>query len=456
MRTSQDLSTNLHELKNMFRNAPDLVIREIAPEMSATKFALAFIDSIIDKKVINTHILSPLLSEGTESMISVGKIQEADQWKVIEEALLHGNCILFIEGQDQVKIIEAQGWPKRSIEKPQLENSLTGSQQGFVETVSENIALIRRYIPKRELSIKEFQVGQRGETNISLLYLSDVASPELLSVLEERIKLIKADGIYHAGELSEYIQDQRYSIIPQFLRTERPDVTAKHLLEGRYAILIDLSPSLLIGPINISTFFKTIDDYNSGWFVATFLRFFRYIAFFITLFLPAVYIALISFSYEVIPVKLLLSIGIYRNEVPFPPFIEALIMEMTMEMLREAGLRLPQPLGQTIGIVGGIVIGQAAVQAGIVSNLMVIIVSITAISSYIIPNFDFASVLRHIRFPIMLVASLFGFIGIIVAFLTLIAHLISLESLENPFGKPMAPLRLLQWKDFIVRFPLKK
>ncbi|WVX84406.1 spore germination protein [Niallia oryzisoli] len=218
--------------------------------------------------------------------------------------------------------------------------------------------------------------------------------------------------------------------------------------------VVDRSPSVIIGPATFDSFFKTIDDYSSRWMVASFIRLMRYFGFFIAIFLPATYIAIISFHFEVIPIKLLLSLGASRERIPFPPYIEAFIMEITLEMLREAGIRLPAKIGQTVGIVGGIVIGQAAVEAGIVSNIMVIVVALTAVASFIIPNYEMGSSIRIIRFPMMIFASLFGFVGLTVGLMILLAHFVALESLGTPYGSPIAPLRFPDWKDALIRFPL--
>ncbi len=235
--------------------------------------------------------------------------------------------------------------------------------------------------------------------------------------------------------------------------TERPDFAAAEILQGRYVIVVDRSPSVVIGPATFDSFFKSIDDYSSRWMVASFIRLMRYFGFLIAIFLPAIYIATISFHFEIIPLKLLFSIGVSRERIPFPPYIEAFIMELTLEMLREAGIRLPTKIGQTVGIVGGIVIGQAAVEAGIVSNIMVIVVALTAIASFIIPNYEMGSAIRIVRFPMMILASLFGFIGISVGLMIIVAHFIALESLGTPYGSPIAPLRFSDWKDVFIRFP---
>ncbi|WP_412679431.1 spore germination protein [Brevibacillus fortis] len=456
------LPDNIAELQRIFTLTPDLVIRQFNSLQVEGQIALVYLRSLADKNSINNNVLRPLLNqrEGADKslfeLLSVGKVFTVYNFQSVETEILQGSSVLFIEGRKEALVVETHGWPQRAIEDPQLEASLKGAHQGFVETDAQNIALIRRYIPNRELKIKEIWVGERGATKLSVMFLADVANPDVLQELEDRIKLIEVDTILNTGELEEYIEDNPYSPFPQLITSERPDTVASHLLQGKIAVIVDRSPSVLIGPASFPSFFQNVDDYSTRWLVATFIRMLRYLAFIVATFLPAIYIALISFNYEVIPLDLILSIGESREKVPFPPLLEALLMELTLEMLRESGIRLPAPIGQTVGIVGGIVIGQAVVQAGIVSNIMVIVVAFTAISSFIIPNYDMASAVRFIRFIMMLLAAMFGIVGIVVGLMALIGHLISLESLGVPYGSPLAPVRFSDWKDFIVRSPLWK
>jgi spore germination protein len=337
-----------------------------------------------------------------------------------------------------------------------LETSLKGAHQGFVETGTQNIALLRRYLPHGELKIKEKIVGRRGHTKVYVLYVADVVNPELLQAMEERIESIDVDAVINTGELAELIEDSPMSPFPQMLLTERPDAAASQLLQGRIVVVVDRSPSVMVAPITFTSFFQSVDDYSTRWSIATFLRLLRLFAFCIAAFLPAFYIAVASFHYEVIPFKLLLTLGESRGQVPFPPFVEAILMEITLEMLREAGVRLPAPVGQTVGIVGGIVIGQAIVQAGLVSNIMVVVVSFTAIASFILPNFDLVAAVRLIRFCLMIVAAMFGLVGIMIGVMILIAHLLALNSLGRPYFSPFGPVRFSDWKDAFMRVPLWK
>ncbi|WP_148927926.1 spore germination protein [Paenibacillus methanolicus] len=456
---SDQLEHNLLHLGQLFTDTPDLNIRHIPLRDTGELAALVYIEGLTDKNAINNNVINPLLhrADGSSlSSITVGRITKLRDWAPITSAILKGSSILFIDGQPDAFMLGTEGWPQRAIEDPQMETSLKGAHQGFVESIEQNIALIRRYLPHRELKIRNHQVGRRGDSRVGVMYLADVAHPEVLREMEERIDRIDIDVIINTGELVELIEDNPFSPFPQFMLTERPDTAASQVAQGRIVVLVDRSPSVIVGPSTFTSFFQSVDDYSTRWSIATFIRLLRFFAFFVAISLPAFYIAITSYHFELIPVKLLLTIGEYRGSVPFSPFIEAVFMEITLEMMREAGVRLPAPVGQTVGIVGGIVIGQAIVQAGLISNIMVIVVAFTAIASFILPNYDLVAGVRLIRFLMMIAASLFGLFGIVVSLMVLTGHLIALESLGTPFGSPFAPLRLSEWKDTFVRAPLWK
>lgn len=453
-----DFSKNIADIQNVFRQAPDLVIRRFQMKGDGLEAALIYLSGLTDKQLIQNHVLNPLMNHvfdtNKELPITLGQIKIIHTRSQIENAIFGGDSVLLIQGRTTAHQLDTKGWPQRNVEDAHNEIALKGAHQGFIETGSQNIAMIRRYIPHRELMIKELSIGVRSKTKISILYLKDVASDDVLKELEARIQDITVDSVASNGELIEFIEDNPYSPFPQFILTERPDLAVSHILQGRFVTVMDHSPNVLIAPTNFISFFQGVDDYSTRWLVASFIRVLRFIAFMVALFLPASYVAFISFNFEVIPVELYLSIAESRTRVPFSPVMEALLMEITLETMREGALRLPTPIGQTVGIVGGIVIGQAAVQAGIVSNIMIIVVAVTAISSFIIPNYDMGSAVRLIRFPMMLSAALFGIVGLVIGWMILIGHLITLESLGTPYGTPLAPFRFADMKDTFVRFPL--
>ncbi|RKN64873.1 spore germination protein [Paenibacillus ginsengarvi] len=455
---SAELDHNLIRLGQLLQGAADLQIRRLKVAPDGTDAFLAYLDGLTDKNSVQNTVLHNLMYErrdsGADIPATVGGAAIASFWQDIEYSILSGQSVLFIQGDTRAYLIDTKGWPQREISDPQLEASLKGAHQGFVETAGQNVALIRRYIANRELIVKQATIGERGKALVYLIYLRDVASEEVIAELESRMKAVSVDAVINTGELAELIEDHVYSPFPQFILTERPDSVASQILQGRIAVVVDRSPSVLVAPASFIAFFQSVDDYSTRWIVASFIRLLRYAAFFVALFLPALYVALISFNYEVIPMELFFSIAETRERVPFTPVVEALLMEITLEMMREAGIRLPSPVGQTVGIVGGIVIGQAAVQAGIVSNIMVIIVAATAIASFIIPSYDMGAAIRLLRFLMMLLAATFGIVGLVVGWMLLIAHLVRLTSLGVPYASPLAPFRFADIKDLFIRFPL--
>ncbi|XKK19953.1 spore germination protein [Bacillus sp. CB102A.1] len=431
------LDKNIELIKCQFGDAPDLVIRRIQKENNQF-LALVYLSELTDKKDINDNILKPLLRQDFKSeldlIIPLGNISKVQHLNAIQDSLLEGNAILLVNKSSAAYKLEIKGVPSREPSDSKNEISIKGTHQGFVEVATKNIALIRNYLPTAKLNVKFVEVGEEGKTKIYVLFLIGKIDFQITEEIQSRLNNIKANSIVNAGELVKYIEDNPYSPFPQFLLTERPDTAVAHLLEGKFVIVVDHSPNVLIGPTNFLSFFRNIDDRSTKWMINFILQLLRIVAFFLALVLPATYIALISFNFSLIPVPLFLSIAESRENVPFSAIVEAMIMEITLEMMREAALRLPAPIGQTMGIVGGIIIGQAAVQAGIVSNIMIIIVSITAIASFTVPNYDMSLAVRYLRFPMMLLATWFGIVGIIIGLMTLLVHILSVRSVGTPMG----------------------
>lgn len=453
------LSVNLETLDLLFSQSPDLVIRKFMTK-SGEEVAVVFFADLVDKSTINDHILKPLKDIDTKqiewaSMITIGESNYIQKWLDVEQGLFSGKSVLFIDGCEEALLLGTEGWPERTPQEPTAESAIKGAHNGFIESGKSNIALVRRYLPNRELKIKEMTVGKRGQTKVSLLYLADVIDGTYIAEIESRLNRINVDAIINTGELEQHVEDNTFSPFPQFQVSERPDTVASQILQGRIALIVDRSPGVLVGPMTFTSFFQSIDDYSTRWLVGSFIRLLRFTGFLIAIFLPSLYIAIISFHYEVLPINLMISIGESRAQVPIPAILEALLMELILEMLREAGIRLPSPIGQTVGIVGGIVIGEAIVQVGLVSNIMVIVVALTAIATFIIPNQDMAASIRLIRFPMMVIASLMGIIGIVFGLMILVGHIVSLKSLGIPYSSPIAPIKLSDLKDTFIRAPLK-
>ncbi|KQL38195.1 hypothetical protein AN960_14700 [Bacillus sp. FJAT-25509] len=449
--TEGNLRENLNIIQRIFPTS-DLVTKDLI--IRNKQATLCYLSSIVNEQRISQFINT--ISSNTEEieLFITNNTVRTNQILDIETAILDGKSILLVEGDPVAFVYSTEKLPQRAYTPPSIDNSLRGSKISFVETDQANIALLRRFIKSRDFQIKRVEIGSENKSIVSIAYIDGLVDEDLLSGIEQNISKIKLDSVLNANHLGQLMERNPFSPFPQYFTTERPDVAATTLLEGKVVLIVDRSSEVIILPINFAIFFKTIDDYAARAMVASFNRLLRVVAFFLTIFLPGIYIAIISFNYEIVPLKLLLSIGESRAKVPFDPLFEAIVMEITLEMLREAAIRLPAPISTTVGIVGGIVIGQAAVQAGIVSNIMVIVVALTAISSFIIPNYEMASSLRVIRFPIMIMASLFGLIGLIVSTMVLMIHGLSLSSYNKPYTLPFSPINLDAFKDTFIRVPL--
>lgn len=366
-----------------------------------------------------------------------------------------GDSALFVDGTDQVIIIGSKGWPSRGIEEPVTEALVRGPRDGFTENIRTNTALIRRRVRDPNLRFDSYKVGRRrSKKNLIVAYIDGIVNPRLVEEVQRRVKTIDLDDAEESGLIEQWIEDSFLSPFPQIQHTERPDKVSSAINQGRVAILLDGTPFVLFAPVTLNSMLQSPEDYYERWHIGTLLRLLRFLAAFIALFLPALYVALLTFHPGMIPSKIVFSLAGAREGVPFPAVVEALMMEATLELLREAGIRLPKPIGQTIGIVGGLVIGEAAVSAGIVSPIMVIVVAITAIASFALPSYDIAIPLRILRFGMILAASIFGLFGIILVYIMINIHLVRLKSFGMPFTTPFAPQFTHDMRDVIIRAPL--
>ncbi len=343
----------------------------------------------------------------------------------------------------------------RSITEPETEKNVRGPHEGFVEYQATNISILRRKIKNNRLKFKAAILGAQTSQQVLLAYIEGVADMELVDSLYKKISDIKIDGLQAIGYIEQSIASHPNSLFPQFLPTERTDRAMAALLEGRIVIMQEGTPVVLIAPVNFFSFFQALDDYSTLWLHGTFLRMLRITALLVSVFLPSLYIAITSFHYYAVPLNLLVPLAESRAKVPFPPFIEVLILEIVVELVREAAVRLPSYVGTAIGVVAGLIIGEAAVQAGIVSDLLIVIVAATAVASYVIPSYDMSLAIRIIRFLLILAASLFGIIGIVVGTALTVAHLLTLESLGQPYLQPFVPLTTRDLKDTILRLPIQ-
>ncbi len=455
-------------IKKMMGFANDIIVREftISPG-TKIKAAVILIKSLVERELVNEHIIGALMSNSkfnnaTDNselfqilkeygIASIYVNEESDVDNILAQ-LIDGNTILLIDKVDKVLIVGSTGWKDREISEPNAENVVRGPKDGFTENIEKNIALIRRRIKSPDLRMELLIIGTKTKTKVLISYLEGIAKEGIINEVRNRLGRIEIDSILESGYIEELIEDNPSSPFPQLEYTERPDKVSAAILEGRVAILVDTTPHVLIVPTIFFQFIQSADDYYERSSIATLTRFIRIVAYFISVILPAMYIAFTSYHQEMIPTTLALSIAASREGVPFPSIGEAFIMEGTFEILREAGLRLPKQAGQAVSIVGGIVIGQAAVQAGIVSQAMVIVVALTGISSFAIPAFNAAASGRLIRFPLMLMASILGLPGILAGLSIIIIHLNSLRSFGVSYMEPFTSSKKNEFRDIVIRY----
>lgn len=458
---------NVQFIGKLLGDGADVVTRFFTVQYNTDRrAAIMYIDGMVDLSLIDRFVLSPLMTEAekiktktdlweliNESLVKTGETRITSMMKDMVEGLLSGDTILFLDGESQGLIIGSKGWPMRSVEEPKTAAVVRGPREGFTETIRVNTTLIRRRLRDPDLRMKNFKVGSRTRTDVTLCYIEGLSDPRIVEEVEQRIQGIELDGVLESGYIEEMIQDNYWSPFPLIQNTERPDAAVSHLLEGKVVILVDGTPHALIAPAVFSQFYSSPEDYYERYLIASFLRLLRLFALVIALLGPALYIAFVSFHTEMLPSQLTIAMAAGRATVPFPSIVEALLMEISVEILREASVRLPGPIGPTIGIVGALVIGEASVTAGLVSPLMVIVVGLTTISSYANPSYNAAISLRLLRFPIMIVAAGFGLYGIVIFLMLLLHHLVKLKSFGVPYLAPMAPLRWQDLKDLLVRVP---
>lgn len=456
-----DLEKNIEILKDLFKDCSDVVFRSIYA--GKLKAYVLFVDGFIDSASIEVNGIKQLLNkledekltadELMEQIVSISSVDETTKLDAVVTNVLQGNTLLLIDRAKKALIFDAKGGQRRGVEQPETESAVRGPREGFTETLRVNTALIRHKIRSNRLKILSRNIGTETNTVLAILYVEGLASPDLVKEVLSRIDRIQIDGILDSGYIEEFIEDSPWSLFPQIQNTERPDTVAANLLEGRIAIIVDGTPFVLIVPATFWQFLQASSDYYNRFHISIFLRILRFILMFFALELPSIYIAITTYHQEMIPTTLLFSIAASREAIPFPGFIEALIMEISFEALREAGVRLPQIVGQAVSILGALVIGQAAVEAGIVSAPMVIIVSITGIASFTMPRYNMAISIRLLRFPMMILAGMFGLFGIVLGTLILLTHLCKMRSFGVPYFWPLAPMNPQSLKDVFIRAP---
>lgn len=467
---SVSLQQNIENFQTLFADCADIKTRKmkLGKELKTECF-IAYVEVAVGNMLLENSVLGKLLNtlwEMPEDEIlrylrenSFG-ISDVTEYETMEDAatgMLTGDAIFFIDGYDRALKIKDKGYPNMGVKETQSEKVIRGSNEGFAESIKVNTALIRKRLRTPKVKVRETFAGRRSYTNVDLVYMEDLVRPELLAAIEQRLTEFEIDGVGDSGVIEQLTEGSWLSPFPQFQTTQRPDRAAMAILEGRIVLLTDNSPVALILPAGYNSFIQTSDDYYSRWEIASFTRVLRYIASFLAMTLPGLYLAVTNFHTQILPTDLLLSFAAARQGVPFPAVVEILIMELAFELLREAGVRLPGAMGNTIGIVGGLIIGQAAVDANIVSPIVVIVVALTALCSFAVPNEEFATAFRILKFGFIFLCAWLGFFGFLLSLLTVLVHLSHLESFGIPYLMPFVGPDLNRYqdeRDTLLRLPL--
>lgn len=474
---SRQLSKNKFLLEEILKDCNDIVKKDFfCGKDRNVKAYIMYTDGLTKTEMIEESILRPVLSReipefagGTDEreeklyefvskeVLEIADLKAFSTMEDVVTQVLAGNSVLLLDGCRKAIVISSKLFPARGVQAADQEVAIRGPKDSFTESLRSNTALIRRRIRDSRLKVKQYTVGERSKTDLALMYMDDLVKQEVLKEIEERIARVSMDGILDSGMLEQLLVTDWKTPFPCFQRTQRPDKTASALLEGRIVLVTDNSPDALLLPATFHIFFQASDDYYNRWETASFARLLRYAASILAVGFPAFYVAVASFHTEVLPTSLILNFAQARQGIPFPVVLEVLIMELAFELLREAGIRLPGQLGGTIGIVGGLIVGQAAVDAGLVSTIVVIVVALTAIASFSIPNETMGAAFRILKFFFLFMSALWGLYGFFLAWLVFIVHLCSLESFGEPYLMPDewdAQERKEKYKDYYLRLPL--
>jgi len=459
-----NLQEDFQEIKNRFDRSSDFCYREFEIN-AAHKAVILFIDGLVNMDRIDSNVLKPLLTysgnvlqsemlpKEIEDIIHSAAVTKEESLHEAVDRVLSGDTLLLVDGVKHSLLISEKSWEQRAIEEPATEAVIYGPREGFTENIRTNTSLVRRRLKTAGLKLESIKLGELSQTEVVIAYLDGIAEQSIVEEVRSRLNRVSIDAIVDSGYIVELIEDNPSSVFPQILQTERPDRLVGNLLEGRVGIMVDNTPFVLIVPITFFQLMNATEDYYERYILASTIRCLRYFFIFVALLFPSIYIAVTTFHQELLPTNLLFSVASARESVPFPVLIAALLMEISFEALREAGLRLPRAIGGTISIVGALVIGQAAVQAGIVGAPLVIVVSITGIASFMFPSYSLTGAIRLLRFPMMFLAAFLGLYGILLGFFLILSHLVRLRSFGVPYLSPLSPFNFSDLKDVFIRVP---
>ncbi|MBY6036767.1 spore germination protein [Fictibacillus nanhaiensis] len=462
-----DLSNNTYNnITELIDNAKDSADFIHYPQKTAFhNVYISYYKAMIDGELLHRDVLPYIIHskafkslKDLKDILPIESVSITKDIKEIQNKLLRGFIVVqFGEYDEECAVIRAENSStNRAVSVSEIEFSVIGPKEAFIENLDSNLYLIRRRLPVPELRFKEIIIGKYSKTRVIIAYLEGIANIENINTVSQRIQDIESEVIPDSSFLEQMISDNTKSVFPQLVTTERPDRVVAMLNYGQVAILSEGSPQALLGPTGISEYFVSPEDYYLSWLLGSLFRFIRFLSVIFSTFATPLYVAILTFHYQMIPKDLLAPLISSRVNIPFPPILEVLFLELTIELLREAGARLPTKVGQTLGIVGGIVIGQASVEAGLTSNILLIIVSLSALASFTTPIYKMANTIRILRFPFIFFAAIWGGVGIVIAMSFIIVHLLRLESLGRPYLSPIYPPRLLDMTDTVIRLPYNR
>lgn len=457
------LKKNKKSLKELFSETYDFRMESI--KLGSEDACVCYLGTMLDKQLLSKKVFDVKPSKEINSIfISIEDIRDtyfptvpfdyADNFHKIVWHILSGNAVVMVDGQKKALSLEIGNITQRSIQEPSTQTIIRGPKDAFIEDINTNISMVRKRIKNPRLKFESYLVGYETKTMVAIGYIGNITNSDILQEVRDRIQKIDINMVLDSGNIEEFIIDKSFTVFPLIYNTERPDSISGHILEGKVAIFVDGSPFVLTVPSVLTDFFQSAEDYYQPFLMSSFIRIIRYLSFFLSLILPSLYVALSTFHQELMPTDLLISVQAQREGVPFPAVIEIFAMELTFEVLREAGLRMPRAVGQTVSIVGALVIGQAAVEAGLVSNVLVIIVALTAISSFVSPIYNFSVATRLLRFVLIFCAAIFGLYGVLLGLIVMVIHLTGLRSFGIPYLAPVAPFNLGDQDDVFVRTPV--
>lgn len=456
LQTTCHVEDNIEKLNTAFSNTQDFDTRYFSN--GDQKYGLAFIKTIVKKDIIDHFLIEPLVvnSSLSPANLPVAHVSSYTCFEDIINNMLDGNIALFKEGDTTCYLVEAADFKTRSIEEPAAEQSIIGSHEGFVEKIEDNLNLLRKRVKTENFVVETKTLGTNPKATAALCYVKGKADPAVLEKIKKKLDSIHIDKAINTEVIQNHMEDFIYSPFPQLLNTEKPNRVAHHLSLGAIALITEGSSTAFLMPITFFSFFHAADDIESRYYIKSFNRILRLFALFLAITLPSFYIALVSFDFEIIPLNLVANVKGSLEIIPYSPLIEALIMVVILELLKESAIRLPSSISPTIGVVGALVIGTAIVQANLVSNTMLIVIAITAISSFTIPNQEMAHMIRILNFPLIILTYIFGLVGISIGLTLIIFHLCELDSMGKPYLTPVAPLNLNRLSKMLFNIPAKK